>query len=425
MDWVPFDQVAECNPRVSLKRGGESEYVDMADVSPSRRYIGPSRFREYKGSGSRFENADTLFARITPCLQNGKVAQYIGKNPSFGSTEFFVFRAREGISDAGYVYYLASSDILRGPAEKSMVGASGRQRADLNVVKGTPVPAPPLPVQKRIADILSAYDDLIENNRRRIQILEEMARNLYREWFVKFRFPIYRSDGTVERIHNPETDPMIDSPLGPIPQGWKTENVLDVAEVRYGFAFKSRKFSEQNIGMPVIRIRDIPKGESKTYTQEKPDKDYLVTNGDILVGMDGDFHMTRWSGGDAYQNQRVARFSSHKPTWNAFLFQALIDPIHFFNSTITGTTVAHLGHKHIKTIEVLMPPEKYRNHLMDGFSSIDSKSLILKLSIRNLKTSRDLLLPRLVSGQLDVFNTCPVESVQVAGVDNCQRRGRL
>ena len=82
---------------------------------------------------------------------------------------------------------------------------------------------PPLHGQRKIAGVLSAYDDLIENNQRRIAILEEMARNLYREWFVKFRFPIYRADGTVERLHDPKRDPMHASPLGPIPHGWEVK----------------------------------------------------------------------------------------------------------------------------------------------------------------------------------------------------------
>src|SRR5690606_10520769 len=106
------------------------------------------------------------------------------------------------------VFYLATSELLRRAAEKSMSGASGRQRADLAAIDNLDVPAPLLPNQRRIASILSAYDDLIENNTRRIAILEEMARRIYEEWFVRFRFPGH------------EQVKMVESELGVIPEGW-------------------------------------------------------------------------------------------------------------------------------------------------------------------------------------------------------------
>ena len=143
----------EINPRVSLTKRKEYPFVEMAIVTPGRRYVSTEVKRLFKGGGARFRTGDTLFARITPCLEHGKIAQYSGKDGEigFGSTEIFVFRHRDGISDPGYVFYLASSDIVRKPAEKSMSGASGRQRADLNVVKELEVPAPPLPIQRKIA----------------------------------------------------------------------------------------------------------------------------------------------------------------------------------------------------------------------------------------------------------------------------------
>jgi type I restriction enzyme S subunit len=118
----------------------------------------------FNSGGAKFLPGDTLFARITPCLENGKIAQYkcSENTPAFGSTEFFVFRARTGVSDPSYVYYLSLSDLVRGPAEKSMSGASGRQRASLQSIVDIQLPAPPLPTQLKIAAILSAYDDLIE-----------------------------------------------------------------------------------------------------------------------------------------------------------------------------------------------------------------------------------------------------------------------
>ena len=253
-----------------------------------------------------------------------------------------------------------------------------------------PLTLPPLPVQQHIAGILSAYDELIENSQRRIKVLETMARALYREWFVHFRFPGH------------EDHPRIVSPLGEIPQGWEVRYVKDVATVTYGFPFQSRKFNTDSTGTPVIRIRDILAGASATFTDEETEPKYHVKNGHILVGMDGDFHMKIWSSGHAYQNQRVARFESKGEIGNFHLFLSLEKPIQEFNKSIVGTTVAHLGDMHIKTIQIVWPPEAIRSKAREFLEPLSNQIVTLKQQVASLRRSRDLLLPRLLSGQIDV-----------------------
>lgn len=197
---------------------------------------------------------------------------------------------------------------------------------------------------------------------------------------------------------------MVESELGMVPEGWEVKNVFDLADVAYGIPLKSKNFSIEKEGTPVIRIRDIPNGETKTFTTEEADEKYVVENGDILVGMDGDFHMNIWSGGRAYQNQRVARFKSKGLLGNYYLFLSLIEPILFFDSTIVGTTVAHLGDKHIKTIKILLPSEKILELAIEEIEPLAIMQLNLKLKNRNLRRTRDLLLPKLISGEVDVEN---------------------
>ena len=131
-----------------------------------------------------------MFARITPCLENGKVAiaNTNGQNGT-GSTELFVFRGINGISDSDYIYYLCCTHYFRQLATNSMTGASGRQRADLEFIKRIKWSFPSVETQKRIVKVLSVFDNLIELNTKRIKTLEQMAENLYKEWFVRFRFP--------------------------------------------------------------------------------------------------------------------------------------------------------------------------------------------------------------------------------------------
>jgi type I restriction enzyme S subunit len=188
--FVLLDRLVELNPTVRLGSSEQHAFVAMEDVTPGRRYVRAKQARTISG-GAKFAPGDTLFARITPCLENGKIAQFdpTASSPGFGSTEFIVLRARPGISDPAFVFYLSTTDWVRQPAIASMAGASGRQRARVEALVGAQVPDVPLPTQRRIASILGAYDDLIEVNRRRIALLEEMARRLFEEWFVHFRFP--------------------------------------------------------------------------------------------------------------------------------------------------------------------------------------------------------------------------------------------
>jgi len=303
-----------------------------------------------------------------------------------------LLRAKQGLLDPLYLFYALQSHFGQGELRARASGTTvlGIKQSELRQVR---IPVCLLPLQRRIAGILSTYDELIENSQRRIKILESMARALYREWFVHFRFPGH------------ESVPRVPSPLGEIPQGWEVRNVKDVATVTYGFPFASKKFNNDGIGTPVIRIRDIPEGRSATFTEEDAESKFHVKNGHILVGMDGAFHMCIWSGGHAFQNQRIARFESNGGIGNLHLFLALEKPIQEFNKAIVGTTVAHLGDMHIKTIQVAWAPTKLRESAREMLEPMSEQIIALKRQIHNLRRTRDLLLPRLLSGQIDVEAT--------------------
>jgi len=236
--------------------------------------------------------------------------------------------------------------------------------------------------QKQISDILSAYDDLIENNQKQIKLLEEAAQRLYKEWFVDLRFPGY------------ENTPITDG----VPQGWKKERLVDIADVQYGFAFDGSLFNADGNGMPIIRIRNIPDGTTKDYTTEEADEQYIVKNGDIVVGMDGEFHINSWSGKDSYLVQRTCRIKPYNADMNGYLLQAIYEPIKFFESTVVGATVAHLGKKHIDTITVLTAPKE----MYKPFQQYFNKRQLLLNQNQRLAEARDRLLPKLMSGELEV-----------------------
>ena len=189
-EWKEYKlgDIVEINPTESLKKGTVAKKIGMDVLQPYCRAIPSFSFEPYTG-GTKFKNGDTIMARITPCLENGKTAMVniLDDNEiGFGSTEYIVFRAKNNITDPYFIYYLVTSDCIRNPAIKSMVGSSGRQRVQTDVVANLSINLPPLPTQQKIAAILSSLDDKIELNNKININLEQQAQALFKNWFVDF-----------------------------------------------------------------------------------------------------------------------------------------------------------------------------------------------------------------------------------------------
>jgi len=196
---VRLGDFIEFNPKEILKKGTIAKKIGMDKLNTFSRDISGFEISNFAG-GSKFRNGDTLLARITPCLENGKTAQVniLKKDEiGFGSTEFIVLREKADISDKNFIYYLAISNEFRNIAIKSMTGTSGRQRAQEDLIKNSIFNLPPLPTQKKIAEILSSLDDKIELLQEENKILEELAQTIFKEWFVNFNFP--GATGEMER----------------------------------------------------------------------------------------------------------------------------------------------------------------------------------------------------------------------------------
>lgn len=184
-DWKEYrlGEMIQCNPQVKLEKRKSYNLIDIDSIEIGSRYVKGKELTVYYGqSGCHFQNGDTVMARITPCLENGKIAQVqCESQKGFGSTELFVFRGIENKTDSDYVFNLMSMQFIRNLAANSMTGASGRQRADLGFIKRIKWNFPPLPTQQKIASILSAYDDLIQNYKKQIEALQTAASELYKE----------------------------------------------------------------------------------------------------------------------------------------------------------------------------------------------------------------------------------------------------
>jgi len=404
MSKMKFSEFVETNPKIEMEKGEEYEFVEMADITPGNKYVYSKRKRELKG-GSRFQSEDVLFARITPSLEHGKIAQFKSNSdkPAFGSTEFFVFRKIEGVSDQDFVYYLSLTDTIRKSAEKSMVGASGRQRANLETIKNVEMDPPEFSVQQKIATILSNYDDLIENNTKRIQLLEKMAKLIYDECFVKFKFPRH------EKVK------FVDSELGKIPEGWEKGVIKDLYYVQPGFAFKSKHYSEE--GSPIIKIKNIHEDGSidiekvnripfdiiKDYDRFKLDRD------DLLIAMTGatigKVGLMPITDEPFYLNQRVARFIP-KIEKRHLYYLYFYSTGGTFRKTIEnislGAAQPNISGENIENIKLLKPAINILNEFCILVKPPFNEILNLRAKNQTLRKTRDLLLPKLISGQVDV-----------------------
>lgn len=293
--------------------------------------------------------------------------------------------------DKNYIFYFLKShknlitDLDRGAAQPSV-----KVWDVLNIE----IHLPPPPTQQKIASVLSKYDDLIENNNKRIKVLEQSAQAMYEEWFVRYRFP---GSESVEMVESGNED------FGRIPKGWEIVNLVDISDTQYWYAFKSKDFNEDWRWEKVIRIRNVKDWNSKTYSDQKVDEKYIINNWDVLVWMDWEFHVWKWVWWKALLVQRSVCFRKKiENISNYFLFLSLKPKIEYLNSIIVGTTVAHLSAKDINNIKVILPSEDIVKKSKAIFEKSYDLEITLRLENQKLRETRDLLIPRLVNGELDV-----------------------
>ena len=312
---------------------------------------------------------------------------------NFSDTEFLLNqRAGKVIpnenADKNYLYYLLNTESFKYSICNRAYGAANQANVSPSDIENIKWNFPPLPTQQKIASILSAYDNLIQNYKKQIEALQTAASELYKEWFVRFRFPGWQN----AKFENG------------IPEGWKVEKLFDVAKIIYGYPFNSDEFCDDNSLNPVVRIRDILDNHTDTYTSEFCDEKYWINPNEMLIGMDGIFHMTLWTGERALQNQRTVRVTSKiKNLSNYYLYFSLYPQIKALEQMIVGTTVAHLGDKHLKKITILVPEDKILKMSYERFEPMMNRIYSLQQQITNLTQQHDLLLPRLMSGKLEVL----------------------
>lgn len=384
-----LSESVEINPREILNKGNWAKKIAMDKLQPFCRDISEYEIVEFSG-GTKFRNGDTIMARITPCLENGKTAMVsiLDENEvGFGSTEYIVFRAKEGIADPYYIYYLLCSPMVRDIAIKSMVGSSGRQRVQIDVIQNIEILFPDLETQIKISSILKLIDDKINMNNKINNNLEEQI-----ETFL------------MAFIDGNDTS---------------TVKLGDYLYIKGRIGWKGLKKSEY---LPQSNYRII-NGETLTksgidwnkagYISEKryvESPEIMLNVGDILLSKDGTIGKTGYvdslelptsvaSGIFVIRNNKPDIIST------TFIYYLLRSKLFgaFIAARTEGSVIPHLYQKDFMEFEFPLPnPDRMAE--FDNITEPMFSQIVGNLNEnKTLASLRDSLLPKLMSGELDVF----------------------
>ncbi|MFY9513595.1 MAG: hypothetical protein WAQ05_21740 [Rubrivivax sp.] len=274
---------------------------------------------------------------------------------------------------------------------------------------------PPRAVQKLVAMVNDALHDRIALLRETNATLEAIAQALFKSWFVDFDPVRAKSQGLAPAGMDDATatlfpDGFDEARRGPVPRGWTEASIYEVAQVVYGAPFASSRFNTDGIGRPLVRIRDLRDEAPGVHTDEVHPKGYLLTPGDIVVGMDGEFRAYLWGGERAWLNQRVCVFRPKAGVPAAFV-RATIEPqLAHIEATETATTVIHLGKGDIDRFAALVPPDDVLAAFGAVADPLYARIVANKQACRSLAAIRDTLLPRLISGQLRLPDVVEAEA---------------
>ena len=373
----------EFNPRLSIKKGAMATKIAMDKLQPFTKKIPATEQAEYAG-GAKFCNGDTIMARITPCLENGKTAfvDVLGDSEiAFGSTEFIVMRARPGVSDPQFVYYLATSPMFRNVAIKSMVGSSGRQRVQQGVLEELELTVPPLDEQKKIGSFLTALDQKIALNCKINDNLQQQALAIFQQELLR---------------------------EGELPEGWSTGSLLDVANYLNGLAMQKFRPADGENGLPVLKIKELRQGSCDASSELcslsiKPE--YIVHDGDVIFSWSGSLLVDLWCGGTCGLNQHLFKVASDKyPKWFYYAWTAHHLARFVAIAADKATTMGHIKREELAKAEVVIPNAASMERIGGLLQPMYDLIISNRIENRKLATLRDTILPQLMSGELDVSN---------------------
>ena len=385
-EWVTrsISNIAEINPRETISKGSLAKKIPMDILQPFTRDIPGYQMEEFKG-GTKFRNMDTIMARITPCLENGKTSQVRcldNEEVGFGSTEYIVFRAKEG-TDPDYLYYLICSPLVRDPAIKSMVGSSGRQRVQTDVVANLRIAVPDFDEQKKIGGLLKALDDKIQLNTEINKNLEAQAQAYFIDQFVVNADPTW-------------------------PQG----TLSDLGTV-VGGGTPSKKHPEYYCehGIPWITPKDLSVDKSKFISHGENDISDLgfsnssatkMPKGTILFSSRAPIGYIAIASNTVTTNQGFKSVIPNTNVGTAFVYYFLKQALPTIEGMASGSTFKEISGSGMKSVPAVIPDNETLRMFSEFCKPLFEQQAMLEAENRRLSGIRDALLPKLISGEIDV-----------------------
>lgn len=372
------------NPTEKLPKGVIATEINMASLVPFQKFISVSKKSPYRG-GMKFRNGDTIMARITPCLENGKTAFISNLDDNevgFGSTEYIVLRAKNEKAIPEFVYYLVVSEKIRNKAISLMTGTSGRQRVQTEGLMNYEVNLPDSGVQKKIVRILSALDSKIENNNEICANLEKQAEVLFKNWFIDF-----------EPFKN---DELVETDLGMIPKEWKIMPLGKIFDFRRGTALTKNDVSvKRDKDHPFVVYgagRDVF-GYSERYTINTPS---------VLIAAIG-------AGAGTVSRSYERRYSVTSNAFyvlpkNEFDYPYEIFSLRNYNfkDRCSGSAQPMLSYGAFSEDACVCPSANALKKFYDICSPMIKKIDKLMEQNNTLSSIRDALLPKLMNGEIDL-----------------------
>ena len=374
------------NEKIDIKAFDTSLYISTDSMLKDKGGIGTPESIPESGKVTKYQHNDILVSNIRPYFK--KI--WFSNREGGCSNDVLVFRANDNI-DSTFLYYVLSDDSF---FDHMMSSANGTKmpRGNRKLIPSFEIPLPPLSTQHRIASILSRYDSLIENYQKQIKLLEEAAQRLYKEWFVDLHFPGHENTNIIDGV----------------PEGWEKKKVNSIIELQSGFAFKSSTFDD-NGAYKIVTIKNVKDGAFDgdnvsriVAIPEKMPKHCVLADGDILLSLTGNVGRVCIVNGKNYLlNQRVAKLATDYKAFAYCLFRSR-DMFIEVNNLANGAAQQNVSPIRIGGIKMLLPNMDMLQKFESTASKLITRIIYLQSQLRLLTEARDRLLPKLMSGEIEI-----------------------
>ena len=400
-EWKEYKigDIAKTNTsQYSLSEDWETiQYLDTGSITKNQisgieKFFGntdlPSRARR------KVKHGDIVYSCVRPNLCH---YGYIDNPPAnlLVSTGFAVITVNPNLADARYIYYyLTQNNIVQSLHTIGEQAVSTYPSIKASDIEDLSISLPSLPIQHKIASILKSLDDKIEVNRRINENLEQQAQALFKSWFVDFE-PF--KDGE-----------FVESELGMIPKGWRAESLTSVANYLNGLAMQKFRPEANDKGLPVLKIKELGQGtcdQSSDRCSSNIEEQYIISDGDVIFSWSGTLLVDIWCGGRCGLNQHLFKVSSSGyPKWFYYMWtkEHLKNFIHIAKDK--AVTMGHIKRRHLEEAKVLVPTQSVLDNMTNTMHPVIDDIIETRVESRRLAELRDTLLPKLMSGELDVNN---------------------